>query len=192
MALDLRIAAAKPDVGPMFAEAMRDLTQADIAILSSTNRETKGSPLKRISERHHALARLLAAGTSQADACIVTGYDPSRVSILCDDPSFKELLDFYRRQVDAEYLGMHAQLAGLGADALAELRRRLEENPEDIGFASLLEVVTKVADRTGHGAQTKTEVNVTVGLADRMKAAREKARAASQIDLQAKDITPNE
>lgn len=190
MALDLRIAAAKPDVGPMIAEAIRELTQADIAILSSSNRETTGSPLKRISERHHALARLLATGTSQADACIITGYDPSRVSILCSDPSFKELLEFYTREVNAEYLGMHAQLAGLGADALSELRRRIEENPTDIGFNSLLEVVTKVADRTGHGASTKTEVNVTVGLADRMKAARERAREASQIESSAKDITP--
>src|SRR5690606_37701461 len=109
-----------------------------------------------------------------------------------NDPTFMELVDFYSREVEAEYRGMHSQMAGLGIDAIDELRRRVEEEPEKIGFSSLLDVVTKIADRTGHGpsSTTKQEVNVTIGLAEKMKAARAAARAASQIDAVARDITP--
>lgn len=194
MTLDLRIAASS-NAEPLVAAEVRELVRADLEVLSTSNRGTTQKPLTRISERHHALAKLLAAGTAQVDAAFITGYTQTTISILTDDPSFKELVEFYRREVDAEYRGMHAQMAGLGADALDELRRRMEDEPDKMGASFLLDLVTKIADRTGHGVSTKTtqEVNVTVGLAERMKSARERARAASrpsQIELEAKDITP--
>lgn len=196
MTLNLRTVANAGSAEPLVADEVRDLVMADLQLLSESNRESKASPLKRISERHHALARLIAAGTSQTDAGIITGYQASSISILMDDPTFAELVEFYKREVDVEYRGMHAQMAGLGADALDELRKRLEDEPEKMGASFLLDLVTKIADRTGHGAQTKTtqEVNITVGLADKMKLAREKARAASApvrpAEPQMLDITP--
>lgn len=194
MQLNLRTTANGPTI-PLTANVVRELVEADLAILASTNRESTAPALTRISERHHALARLIAAGTSQGDAGIITGYGASTISILMDDSSFKELVEFYKREVDAEYRGMHAQMAGLGADALDELRRRIEDEPEKMGASFLLDLVTKIADRTGHGVATKTtaEVNVTVGLADKMKLARERARAASAPKAEEPmmlDITP--
>lgn len=169
------------------------LTLADLERLRAEGpqKETQ-TPLKRLSERHHALARLLASGTRPGAASIITGINNAYISILQNDPSFKELIEFYRNEVNDEYRGMHAQLAGLGEDALEELRRRVEEEPDKIPFKTLLEVVTNVADRTGHGpsSSSKQEVNVTIGLADRLAAARKAANVA--IEAQARDVTPKE
>src|SRR5687768_16258292 len=73
------------------AEVTRELTRSDLALLK-TERGVQPSHIQRLSERHHALARCLASGLSVADACAITGYTPSRVSILKGDPSFEELI----------------------------------------------------------------------------------------------------
>src|SRR5262245_47529587 len=72
---------------PVFAQVTRPLREADLALLSS-ERGIQPVALKRITERHHALARCLATGMSATEASIVTGYSPSRISILKDDPAF--------------------------------------------------------------------------------------------------------
>lgn len=172
------------------------LTRADIAILRETDKGFVGKPmtaLKRLTERHHALARLLATGTPPGQAAVITGYDSSRISILQTDPSFKELIEFYSLEVNAEYRTMQAQMAGLGEDAVAELRRRLEDDElvKEMGAGFLLDIVTKIADRTGNGptSTTKSEVNVTIDLATRMKQARERAQQAIE-GVSVRDITP--
>lgn len=192
--MDLRTIRADWPEDPVAVLEVCALTEADLRILATTEKgfagTTSASPIKRIGERHRALARMLSGGASPGEAAILTGYDASRISILLSDPTFKELLEFYRNEVDTEYITMHSQLAGLGEDALAEMRRRVEETPEDIGFSTLLDVVVKIADRTGNGptSTSRTEVSVTIDLAARMKAAR--ARAAEAIDGLAIDITP--
>lgn len=194
MTLNLRTTQARWDVeidiGPT-----APLTQVDLRMLSEVSRDRpqnyKQNPLKRLTERHHALARVIAAGTPNAQAAIITGYTRETIVMLKDDPSFQELIDFYSQELNTEYLGMHAQMAGLGADAIQELRRRVEEDPEGMGAGFLLDLVTKLADRTGYGPTTKTEstsVNVSIDLSARMKAARERARVA--IEGSARDITP--
>ena len=198
--MDLRTVRADWDAEPLVWEAPVPLTQVELTLLAEVPKGTSeagaSTPLVRIRERHHALARLLATGgCSMAEASIITGYDVSRISILKQDPTFKELVLFYQNEVNAEYKTMQAQLAGLGSDALDELRKRVEEDPDKIAFTTLLDVVVKIADRTGNGpsSTTKSEVNVTIDLASRMKAARERARLASQpqeIAGVALDITP--
>lgn len=198
--MDLRTVRADWDSEPLTWGEPLPLTQADIVLLQETPKGTSDggavTPLTRIRERHHALARLLATGgCSMAEASILTGYDISRISILKNDPSFKELVLFYQNEVNAEYKTMQAQLAGLGSDALDELRRRVEEEPDKIGFNTLLDTVVKIADRTGNGpsSTTKSEVTVTIDLASKMKAARERARLASipaEVEGTAIDITP--
>lgn len=155
---------------------VRPVTRADIA-LASVPKGMAAPPLKRLRDRHHALARALSSGMSEADAAALTGYDISRVSILKADPTFRELLEFYRGTVTEAYLDMHAQLAALGMDAADELQHRLETNPESLENKELMALVTISADRTGHGPQSKSlNVNVNVGLADRMQQAMRRAR----------------
>lgn len=167
------------------------LTETDLLAqfeAEGTKELSNNGPLKRLTNRHHAAARLLALGHSLKDVAIITGYAYPTVAALQCDPTFKELIEYYVRSVDDEYRGMSAQLAGLGEDAVAELRNRIENEPEKIGTNTLLDVVVKIADRTGHGptTTTKSEVNVTLDIAARMKAAREKAIEATTF----RDITP--
>lgn len=162
---------------PVEAAVVRALEPEDVGLLVEMEKGSKPSALKRISERHHALARNLAAGMSPGEAAIVCGYDLSRVSILQADPTFKELLEFYRKDVDATYRGLHERLFGLAMDAAEELSVRLEEEPEKVSVGQLLEVVKMGADRTGHGPQsTSTNLNVNVDLANRLEEARKRVK----------------
>lgn len=158
---------------PVAAEVVGEVSRSDLALLG-TERGTKAAPLKRIGERHHSLARMLAGGMKPGEAAVAVGLHPSRVSILQDDPTFAELVKFYRENVDAVYANLHERLAGMSADAAEELRRRLEDNPEELGLGSLMEMVKLGADRTGHGPTSRQEVNVTHNIADRLQAARQR------------------
>lgn len=158
------------------AVQVRELDATDVALLSE-ERGIKPPPLKRLSERHHALARCLASGMEDGDAAITCGYVTSRVSILRADPAFQELLAFYRQDVNSKYLDMHGVLAGLSLDAAMELRERLEaemqSDDKTISFGQLSELVKLGADRTGFGPQS-SQLNVNVDLAGRLEAARKR------------------
>lgn len=190
--LDLKTVRSDWPPEPLTWEDPVPLTLTDLTMNMERDKGFAGqaSAVKRITERHHALARLLASGTAPGHAAIITGYDASRISILQTDPSFAELVDFYTQDVEAEYRSMHAQMAGLGGDAIDELRRRVEDEPEKLGAQFLLDVVTKIADRTGNGPTTSVtqEVNITLDLSARMKMARERARQA--IEGTMVDVTP--
>lgn len=156
------------------AKVVRELDATDLACLGAEKGSTS-SPLKRISERHHALARNLASGMPEGEAAIVCGYDLSRVSILKSDPTFKELLTFYRKDVQNAYRGMHDRLFGVSMDALDELSNRLEDTPDTLSVGQLIELTKMGADRTGFGPQSsQTNVNVNVDLAGRLEAARKR------------------
>lgn len=167
------------------ARVVRELAAGDLALLA----EEKGSrpaPVVRLRERHHALARLLAEGRKPGEAAVICGYDLSRVSILQGDPTFQDLVKLYRDDVNQRYGDMHTVLAGLSLDGALVLRERLEEAPEKIKTADILEIVKLGADRTGHGPTATQQVNVNVNLADRLQEAR-KRLAARTID-----VTPDE
>ena len=159
---------------PVVATVSRELVPADIAALS----EEKGSEptaLKRLSDRHHALARNLASGMEPGEAALISGYVVSRVSILQNDPAFKELVNFYRQEVSFQYRDLHERLSGLALDAADELANRLEEEPDKISLGQLLEITKMGADRTGFGPQSSTtNLNVNVDLAGRLQRARER------------------
>lgn len=171
---------------PMVAVVEREATMEDLESLV----EEKGSKpalLRRLSDRHHSLARLVATGQTKGACAAMTGFSISRVSILMGDPTFAELVQFYRSQEEKIFRGVAEKLTGIASAALDELEERLEETPEDFSVNQLLEVVKTGADRTGFGPQsTQTSVNVHLGLAERMEEARRKAQAASNII----DVTP--
>lgn len=175
---------------PLDAEVVRELRGDDLALLAQPG-AIAPIELKRLSDRHHGLARALASGISEGEAAVMFGYDQSRVSILKSSPAFKELLSLYRDVKDTEFADMTARLAGLAKDAVLVLQDRLEDAPEDISTGQLLQIVQVGADRTGHGPTSKQEVNVTHNLAARLDAARQRAKAA-MIEGTAKDVTPSE
>ncbi len=148
---------------PLEAEAVRPLEQADLELASTVERNSQPPAIKRITDRHHALARLLAAGTPEGEAALILGYDNSRVSILKQSPAFQELLDLYRAEVDREFATTLDHMAGLSRDALLELRERIEEEPEKFSNRELLSVVNEMVDRSdadGSDAKLPTRIEL--------------------------------
>lgn len=169
--LDLHLGGRRPL--PLGAEAVRELTESDIALLQ-VERGIKPTQLQRITDRHHALARCLATGMSATESGLVTGYTPSRISILRGDPAFEELIAFYQAETAKPVLDLQQRMTSLALDATAELQDRLELSPAEVSTDQLLDTIKLTADRTGHGPK-QTNVNVNVNLGERMKAARERA-----------------
>lgn len=164
------------------AVAEDELSDLDIESLM-TERAIKPPAVKKLRDRHHALARMLAEGMDEGTCAIALRYDSSRVSVLKGDPAFQELVRHYRNLVNDEFLDMQKKLASLGVDAADILQERMEETPDEISTPQLMQLLTIAADRTGNGPSSKTEVNVKVGIADRLAKARERSALA-------RDITP--
>jgi hypothetical protein len=167
-------------VEPLIAVLDRPLTEEDVGSLR-TDRHTRAPNLQRLTHRHHRLARTLAEGMSPGQAGILCGYSSSRVSILQDDPTFKELIQFYRAQVEAAFIGLQERLAGLAETAADILQDRLEDDPDGFDSEDLRKIVSMGADRTGHGPSTTTNQNITVGFAARLEAARARRLPSSPI-----------
>ena len=163
----------------------RELDDEDLAQLASEGRAQAVPALTKLRERHHTLAKMLAQGSPEQDAAVACGYSLSRVSILKTDQSFRDLVAFYRQGVVERYYDMHEAAAALGRDAIEELHERLEEAPEDFSIPQLMTLTSTMMDRVGHGPSSSTNVNVNIGLADKLEAARR--RIASM-----RDVTPPE
>lgn len=163
------------------AVVVRPLCEADVASLAQPAPDN--APLKRLSERHHALARLLARGVKPGEAAAALGYDVARVSILQNSPAFEELIAFYQGTLDAEFADFAEQMGGLALDAVLILRDRLEENPSALSPGQLLEVAKFGADRTGFGPQSKTEVSIRTDLGARLLAARQRLETQRRLSM---------
>jgi len=179
---------------PIIATVVRELEENDLVLLAE-EKGSKPSAIKRITERHHALARILANGMKESEAATFCGYSISRISILKSDPAFKELLEFYREDAQRPFRDLNNRLSGLAMDAAEELSLRLEEEPEKVSIPQLMEVVKLGADRTGHGPQTSSlNINANVDLAGRLEAARKRVakRKLTCIDGGLQDATDQE
>ena len=119
--------------------------------------------LARLRGIHHDIARLLATGLTPAEVSAATGYSPSRISTLQNDPSFKELLSFYSEKDKEVFVDVRKRLATLGMDASAELSDRLIDKPESFTNTQLIELTKATLDRAGYNPVAKSQsVNVTV------------------------------
>ena len=166
------------------ASITREISEADLAFLAATERNVQPISIKRLSERHHQLARVLAGGEKPGVAAIICGYEPSRVSILQQSPAFKELIEFYRDIRDREFQSTFEILGGLARDAVSELASRLEEEPEKIGTGTLMELAKLSLDRSGTGpTSTQKTFNVNLNLSDRINEARERAKRAARGEI---------
>lgn len=178
-----------PRPQPLHFEVVRELRVEDLPLLQMP-RNTVPYQVKRMTERHHALARAVASGMKPSEATAMLGYTMGAWVILSKSPAFMELLEFYRTNKDAEFAEMFGRMAGLGKDAVLELQRRLENEPEAFSAPFLLDVIAKTADRTGFAPSANQNVNINVNLGDRLAAARERARIAALGNM--KDITPDD
>lgn len=178
------------------AEFVRELGEADFALLAS-ERGVKAPSIKRLRDRHHALARCLAQGMKPAEASAVTGYDVSRISILQSDPSFKELLGHYRIVENSLAADFQDRATLLTLTAMDTLQEAAENDELTVGQA--LEIAKTFADRTGHAPVQKVQqTNINLDLGSRLASARarvEQARVVQTLpapDTSAQVMVPEE
>ena len=156
-------------------EFVRPLVEADLAALT-TPRGSKPPLIKELRERHHSLARAVASGQTDYEASVTTGYSIGRISILKADPTFAELVAFYRENANAAYVDLHARMGTLAADAVSELQNRLEDAPETLPSPLLLDVAKTFADRTGHAPITRSiNAHLSADVGSRLNEARRRA-----------------
>lgn len=159
---------------PLVIDVIGDVEMEDLQVLDLP-RESVAPTLKRLSDRHHALARALASGLSERDAAITCGYSSSAVSILKTDPAFKELLEFYRDRAGEAFETTSAKLAALTNEALSLLIEKMENDPESLTVSQLHDLAKLGADRSGYGPQSsQTNLNLNVGVAERLNEARKR------------------
>lgn len=172
------------------AVAVRPLSEADIAVLTSGVRaKTPDRPIKRLRDRHHMIARLLANGKTPSEISLITGMDLPRISVLRNDPTFKQLVADYGKIEDGLEADFVERMAMLSKTAVEEIQARIEDSEEPLPITSLLEIAKFAADRTGHGPITKQmNTNVNVDLSSRLASARKRSQAA----LPAPEVTDAE
>lgn len=166
-------------IAPITGRASRELSRDDL--FAERSEPVQAAPLKRITERHHALARALASGMGEGEAAAMLGFAGSRVSVLKASPAFAELLALYRREKDTAFAETAARLAGLATDAVLTLQERLEDEPEKITTGQLVEIAKMAADRSGNGPSSM-QVQVQVDLGERLRRARERAQQGVLIE----------
>lgn len=134
---------------------VRELAPQDLVVLEGTAKGVKAPTLQRIRDIHHQVAMLLAKGVRPVEVSRITGMCQSRISILKADPTFQELLEYYREIKQAADVDDLQRINMLGRGAVQELLRRMEESPEELADTTLLKLAEFSADRTGKGPTTK-------------------------------------
>lgn len=171
-----RSCVATPEVS-----GIRVLARADLSVLLEKRPKTE---LKSLSDKHHRIARAVAAGLSNIDVAAVCGITANRVAMLKADPTFIELCGHFRGIVTADYIqSADSYLEVLLANKLkAEvmLGDKLDaaiDGDEVLPTRDLMAISRDAADRTGHG-KVQTNMNVNVDFAAKLEAARKRSAGA--------------
>lgn len=155
MALDLEIAGA-----------VRALTEAEVLEPAPARAPT----LVRLRESHHQVARLFAHGVRPQAIATQTGYALSRLSVLQTDPSFQELVEFYRQSKEDAAINVEARMLGVALDALQEWHEKVMDG-EITDPGELREGYKLLLDRAGYAPiQRSVNKNLNLNLAARMDA----------------------
>lgn len=145
----------------------RDLEPADLLDRQTNGADTLGAEpykLKRLRWSHHTLARYLADGKlTQVEISAQTGYSEKTITSYKRDPAFSELVAQYREKLQHREVDVVEKLETLAVDMLIEIADRLEEDPEAISMAQLLECSKLLLDRSGYGPITK-QLNVNANI----------------------------
>jgi hypothetical protein len=175
------------------AEVLREMTVADLALLGR-DRGVRAAPLRRLTDMHHSIARLVAQGEAGYAIALATGYSESRISILKADPMFRELVAAKRAEVQDihhEYHAkLHAKMVAIGMDALEDLHEDLLEGRMDV--RDKRETARDMLDRVGLGPQSYSQsLNVSVDYATQIAEGRQRAQELAARIPEAKALKPS-
>lgn len=161
----------------LVAEVERELSEDDLLLRRVTSVSSESRPVVKLRYQHHRLAQLLANGMKPADASLLTGYSSSRISILQNDPAFRELLAHYTTNNREVYEDLQKRMAGIAMIASEELQERLEESPTAITNKELLEVIKITNDRGGNSPIARSQNQTVVITAEELNNIRQEVKA---------------
>lgn len=131
--------------------------------------------VQKLRDSHHALARALARGQTPQQASLATGYRVSRVYLLLRDPTFMDLVEYYKTTDDEARLDIEARFAGMTADFMQELHDRLHDDPDSLKPELLHDVIKTFADRAGFAPVSRSKnLNINYSFGDRLDALKTK------------------
>jgi hypothetical protein len=148
--------------------------------------EDDPTDLKRIKEKHHSVARMIAGGLNQRMVSQLCGYTESYLSILLNNPAMQELVELYRIQNGGGAALITEKLRTVGLKALEQLEEKLADN--GLNNQELLATAKLGLDRGGHGPQSKQHVVTENHLFDHTEL--EKRNAAAR-NRDSKRIVPS-
>lgn len=137
--------------------------------------------LAKIRERHHGVARQIAAGYSQTLVARICGYTDGYLSVLLNNPAMQELVEMYRLQHASSTQLIAESLRTVGLKALEKLNDKLEAD-EITDTHELVGVAKLGLDRAGHGPTSTQHTISEHHLIDhaQLKKLNDEARAQSK------------
>lgn len=155
------LAARGAIAAPLRLEVSRELTQADLTRLHDAAR-TGVPPIQKIRAIHHRQALLLAEGKTPTQVAAIVGCTVQRLVQLQNDPTFTDLMSYYKDQMIVTHLSdaqrLQGKLIDAGEMAMDEIISRLED-PEKISkipIAEVRKIVEMASDRTVAPPKTST------------------------------------
>lgn len=159
--------------------AVRAMVPSDLQYLRERSYRTR---IRKLSESHHNMARLLAAGLTNREVAARLGYTESRICVLKADPSVAELIRSYQADIHASWrehvdsmheMAVHNMIAA--ERMIGEKLETAEETGELPPMRDLLSITADRMDRFGYGKHN-TSTNINVGFAGKLEAAISKAK----------------
>lgn len=132
-------------------------------------------PLKEMRHSHHKVAQLMATGVDETIVARLCNMSVSYISVLQQDPAFKELIAHYSAEVVDQWADFVGAASDLSMDFLQELAGRLYNEPEKFTVNQINEVLKTLADRSGNAPVSKSvSVSLTANMGDKLAAARQR------------------
>lgn len=167
----------------------RAINAGDLAILiDNPDRKSETPSILKLKQSHHALAQLLAEGRPDVEVSLITGYSQTRISILKNDPAFKELLAHYKGVTKEIYINVHERLKNISLDALEEMHSRLEEHPEGFTLRQLQDIAELGFDRSGFGPKSTQVSEIHLSTSDLLSSVKDEIRKKSHASIETLDL----
>lgn len=110
--------------------------------------------LKKLREKHHSVARMIAAGLNQRMVSQICGYTESYISVLLNNPSMQELIELYRIQNGAAGQVIVEKLRTVGMKAIEKLDEKIDN--DKLNNNELIQAAKLGLDRSDHGPTSRS------------------------------------
>lgn len=159
---------------------VRPLLTSDLSVLKS--RATR-DPIKRIRDRHHHVAWLIALGKPHTEIAAELRINPARISLYLRDPAFIEIVDRKRAEIAESRRDQVDALTAKSTEAMHlaedEVINRLKTNADNIHIRDLNRITTDRMDRFGYGKHTTSRnENLNLNFAAKLESAIARSRKA--------------